>query len=250
MKTLVSLFMVFGFVTAQAQMVESIVYSFDNPAAEIMEKYTTKLFFIGETADFETMSLEAFILPQKMKLSHQNRRMESLIIVKEGVLEVSLLNEKQTLGAGGIVLIMPGDEAKIASQGTATYYLMKYKAKEGGSLARGKENGGSFMTSWESREHKTHERGGLRNFYNKPTAECKRMEMHATNLNAGIKSHEPHTHRAAEIVLMIKGKSEMELGENIYHGEAGDIYFLGSNIPHAIKNIDSEQIQYFAYQFE
>ncbi len=49
---------------------------------------------------------------------------------------------------------------------------------------------------------------------------------------------------------MIKGKSEMELDGKIVHGDAGDIYFLGSEVPHAIKNIDDEPIQYFAYQFE
>ena len=62
-------------------------------------------------------------------------------------------------------------------------------------------------------------------------------DIHVTNLNAGIKSHEPHTHHATEIVLIIKGNTQMEIGDNIYKGKAGDIYFLASEIPHAIENI-------------
>jgi len=78
----------------------------------------------------------------------------------------------------------------------------------------------------------------------------KRFEMHVTTLNVGIKSHEPHTHRAEEIVLMINGNTEMEIGNGLYKGTDGDLYFLGSNIPHAIKNIGTEPCMYFAIQWE
>jgi quercetin dioxygenase-like cupin family protein len=74
--------------------------------------------------------------------------------------------------------------------------------------------------------------------------------MHATTLNPEIKSHEPHTHLPAEIVVMMKGHTEMEIGDGHYKGEVGDVYFLGSNIPHAIRNTGDEQCQYLAFQFQ
>lgn len=74
--------------------------------------------------------------------------------------------------------------------------------------------------------------------------------MHVTTLNPAIKSHEPHTHEPAEIVIMMEGTTEMEIGDGIYPGQAGDIYFLGSNIPHAIRNTGSKSCMYLAFQWE
>lgn len=79
---------------------------------------------------------------------------------------------------------------------------------------------------------------------------CPYYEMHVTNLNPGIKSHEPHTHAAAEIILMVKGKTQMEIGNQIYPAKAGDVYYAASNIPHAIRNLGDEQSMYFAFQWD
>jgi (S)-ureidoglycine aminohydrolase len=80
--------------------------------------------------------------------------------------------------------------------------------------------------------------------------------MHVTALNAGLKSHDPHTHRAEEIILLLedtsesKSKTEMQIGQNFFKGEAGDVYYVGSNILHGITNTGSDQCRYFAFQFE
>jgi (S)-ureidoglycine aminohydrolase len=74
--------------------------------------------------------------------------------------------------------------------------------------------------------------------------------MHVTTLKEGLKSHEPHTHRAEEIVLMIDNKTEMQIGDRFFKGGAGDIYYLGSNVPHAIRNDGKGTCTYFAFQFE
>ena len=76
------------------------------------------------------------------------------------------------------------------------------------------------------------------------------MEMHVTNLNGNIKSHEPHTHRAAEIILMIKGNTEMEIDGENYQAKAGDLFIVESEVSHAIRNLGTEQCQYFAFQWE
>ncbi len=74
--------------------------------------------------------------------------------------------------------------------------------------------------------------------------------MHVTTLKEGVRSHDPHTHRAEEIVLMIAGNTEMQIGEKFYKGTTGDFYYLGSNVLHAIKNVDTKPCMYFAFQFE
>jgi len=49
---------------------------------------------------------------------------------------------------------------------------------------------------------------------------------------------------------MMDGTTEMEIGNNIYPGETGDIYFLGSNILHAIRNTGDKPGMYLAFQWE
>lgn len=243
-------FFAFSLSVAQAQ-VASIVYDYDSPSETVVDvKAETRTFFKDSSRDFETMQMDALLFKKRGNFKLKSDDLEQLVIVKKGEVGFSISKSNRIMGPGSIALLMPGDKLKLLVNPGDEVYVMKYKAQEGQSPSRGKENGGSFLKDWDEQSYKTHDKGGIRNFYNQPTAACQRMEMHVSNLNPGIKSHEPHTHRAAEIVLMIKGKSEMELDGKIVHGDAGDIYFLGSEVPHAIKNIDSEQIQYFAYQFE
>ena len=112
------------------------------------------------------------------------------------------------------------------------------------------ENENSFVKDWNEIAFKPHDRGGIRNFFEKTTPMSKRFEMHVTTLKEGIKSHEPHTHRAEEIVLVIENKTEMQIGDQFYKGGNGDIYYLGSNMPHAIQNVGMGTCTYFAFQFE
>jgi (S)-ureidoglycine aminohydrolase len=78
----------------------------------------------------------------------------------------------------------------------------------------------------------------------------KRLEMHVTTLNAGLKSHAPHTHAAKEIIVMMEGNTEMQIGEKFFKGKEGSVYFLESNILHGITNLGTAPCTYFAIQFE
>jgi (S)-ureidoglycine aminohydrolase len=92
--------------------------------------------------------------------------------------------------------------------------------------------------------------GGRRDYFERPTAMQKRFEMHVTTLKEGIRSHDPHTHRAEEIVLMIEGDTEMQAGEKNFKGKTGDFFYLGSHVIHAIRNEGTQPCMYFAFQFE
>jgi len=108
----------------------------------------------------------------------------------------------------------------------------------------------SFVKDWNKIEFKPHDKGGIRHYFERPTAMCKRLEMHVTTLKEGIKSHEPHQHRAEEIVLIIDNKTEMQIADKFYKGGSGDMYYLGSNVSHAIRNDGKGTCMYFAFQFE
>jgi len=189
------------------------------------------------------------------KASHGNQihpDFEEIVFVKEGKLEITLNKEKKVMGPGSVALIMPGDEPGIVNVGKsqATYYKIKYKSKKPLDAERGKNAGGSVLLDWDSIQFQPHDKGGIRRFFDRKSAMSERIEMHATTLNPGIKSHEPHTHVPAEIVIMMDGTTEMEIGGKTYKGKTGDIYFLGSNIPHAIRNTGDKSCMYLAFQWE
>lgn len=227
-----------------AKQVESGVYK--------LPEYTGDITLIsGETPHFSNMKFKVVnIFNINEKISLQNVKQEQIFIIKEGKVEVSINNQTKTIGANSVVFLMPGDKGSIKSLSPdATYYTMVYTSKKPVNMERGKKEGGSFILDFNTIELKPHDKGGIRNYFHRATAMCEYYEMHVTNLNAGIKSHEPHTHFATEMVIMIDGETEMEIGNEIHQAKKGDVYFLPSNVPHAIKNIGNQQCMYFAFQW-
>ena len=157
-----------------------------------------------------------------------------------------------SIGAGSIALLMPGEKYSMQNTGkdSCTYYSMKYRSTLPADEARGKAAGGSVVKDWNKVAFKPHDRGGVRNYFVRPTVMLKRFDIHVTTLKEGIKSHEPHTHKAEEIVLVIDNKTEMQVGDKYYAGGNGNIYYLGSNVPHALRNNGTGTCTYFAIQFE
>lgn len=206
----------------------------------------------GETTHFSGINFSVVKIKaaDDETLIHNEFR-EQIIIIKEGELKVKLNDTTKIIGPNSVVFVHPDDNCLLLSETPeAVYYTMVYSAKKPANLKRGLEAGGSFIVNFDEVEFQEHDKGGIRNYFHTQTAMCPYYEMHITNLNAGIKSHEPHTHHAAEIVLMIDGNTEMEIGDSIYKGTTGDVYYLASNIPHAIKNIGDTQCMYFAFQWD
>ena len=177
---------------------------------------------------------------------------EELIIIKEGQLQVTIEDSSKILGPRSIALFLPGDQHGLSNAGTtnATYFVFRYRSKSPANSQRAKEAGGSFMIDFNNVSFTPHDKGGVRKYIERPTAMLKRFEMHVTTLNAGIKSHEPHTHLAEENVLLVKGTTAMQIADSFQNASDGDLIYLSSNIPHAIKNIGKEPAMYFAFQWE
>ncbi|WP_149275187.1 cupin domain-containing protein [Pareuzebyella sediminis] len=205
----------------------------------------------GETAHLSSMDIKLkHLTSSSSALTVKKSEKEHLYIVKKGELRFTVNGKSSTLGANSVVVLLPGDELKVdCLSSNASYYVMEYTSKEGVDHKQGKKGGGSSRIDYQSIPFQAHDKGGIRKYFNRSTAMCPYYEMHITNLNPGIKSHEPHIHEAAEIVLMIDGSTEMQIGNSLYEGKAGDLYYLPSNVPHAIKNIGESQAQYFAFQW-
>ena len=185
---------------------------------------------------------------------------EQLLIIRSGAMVIHLNDSSSTLTKGSVALIMPSDHYSLQdnsksarssgdhppSPDACEYYVMKYRSKN----PAGKGAGNSFVKKWEDIPFKPHDKGGVRNFFQRPTAMTKRFEMHVTTLNEGLRSHDPHRHRAEEIIVILDGKAEEQIGEKFFKASAGDVFFLPSNISHAIRNDGTGPCTYFAFQFE
>ena len=239
---------------ADNEPVASIVYDFDKLPSEQLETRERKQLFEGTSRDLAYVEMHTSTVPggQMPHPSHKHGDTEELIIIKEGKIKVTIDGKSKVMGPGSVAMAMPGDEHGLQNVGKtpATYYIMKLQSSQPMDQERGEKAGGSFMIDFKDLEYKPHDRGGIRNYYNRPTAMARYFEMHVTTLKAGIKSHEPHTHRAAEIVLMIEGNTQMQIGDKFYDGTAGDVYFLESDVSHAIENVGDKPCMYFAFQWE
>lgn len=241
--------------------VASGVYSWEEPGTKAGRNLLTHRIFEGSVHDFSFMAMDACSLVPSDKVATRvtvPANEEQLLMIKSGMLNISFGDSSWSIGPGSIALLMPGEKYSIQTSGkaAANFYTMRYRSKKPIDMARGRAAGGSFVRDWNKLRFRAHDRGGVRSYFQRPTAMSARFEMHVTTLKPKLKSHEPHTHRAEEIILMMddggdgKSRTEMLIGDNSFQGGAGDLYYIGTNLLHGIRNIGEVECSYFAFQFE
>lgn len=238
---------------AQKDPVLSGVYYWNEPTPGETNKVYSTVLLEGKVHDFAWMQLTANSLNPSLQRIQQtvSKKQEQLIIVKTGVLQVGIGDSTFSLNAGSVAVLMPGEKILLNSPQPCSFYIMKYKSKARKDMARGEKNGGSFVKFWNEVPFKPNNKGGGRmDFFEHPTAMLSRLELHVTVLKEGLRSHDPHTHRAKEIILMIEGDTEMQIGEQFFKGKTGDFFYMTTNVLHGIKNIGTKPCMYFAMQFE
>jgi len=242
---------------AQPAVIPADVYRWD--AAPVSENATSqqRIFLEGSTPAFSHLKVHATTASAPLSLTEVELHPghahadEELIIVKSGELTVTISGKTEILEAGSIALISPNDEHSFANQGDrpVAYYVMRYQASRP-SATRSAEAKQSFIKHWDGLAFKPNDKGGRRNVFDTATAQSERFEMHVTTLNEGLMSHPPHTHKAAEILLLIEGQAEESINGKWLPAGVGDIIFLQSEVPHAIRNTGKGACTYFAFQFE
>lgn len=183
---------------------------------------------------------------------HKHAATEELIIVKEGELQVTIAGKTKILGPGGVAMSMPGDlhETVNVSNKKTSYYLLKYTTTNADSAVAAGKKVESLLVDWKEVAVQKTDKGFRRQHFNQPTILFEKFDMHATTLSQGQVSHAPHTHRQEEIILITKGNIEMQIGNNFHKASPGDLIFLNSQIPHALKNISNGECEYFAFQWQ
>jgi (S)-ureidoglycine aminohydrolase len=240
--------------SAQIDSLESNVYRWHDLHVEKSDARERRQILEGSTTDLEYLEIHATTVEPKQSphASHSHDDTEELVIVKEGKLKVTIKDESRILGPGSIALATPGEQHGLENAGNTpvTYYVFRYRSKSPVNIERGRNAGGSFMVNWNDVAMQKTETGGRRQHFDRATAMFERFEMHVSTLNAGLTNHKTHTHRAEEFVLIIKAEVEMQIGDSWHKASAGDLIFLASEIPHALRNIGSGQTEYFAFQWQ
>ncbi len=240
--------------STEKEKIESKVYSFENVIAKANNNGENRSMMRGETTHLQDFEIEAVTLfpGNRNKKTDKEEAYEKIVFIKDGLLKVTANEETEIMGPGSVALIMPNTEYEVVNETdvSSTYFLIQYKTKLPNNTRAEESAQSSVLLNWDNITFKPHDKGGQRKFFDQKSVMSDRIEMHATTLNPAIKSHEPHTHEPAEIVIMMKGTTEMEIGDGIYPGLPGDVYFLGSDIPHAIRNTGTEPCMYLAFQWE
>lgn len=256
MKLILLLVTVFATLFAVAQKTDSLpprVYEFNKLETVKEETRLRKQVLEGSTTSLSHFEVHTSTIPpgKAAHPPHVHDDLEELIIVKEGQIKITIKDQSKIVGPGSIGFAMPGDPHGFENAGNtpATYYILKYKSKLPMNTERAKQNGGSFILSWDDLPMAKTEKGGRREFFNRPTSQLLKFEMHTTALNPGLDSHAQHTHKEEEIILLLRGNVTMHIGNDFHKAAPGDVVFLPSQIPHALKNTGNEQCEYFAFQW-
>jgi (S)-ureidoglycine aminohydrolase len=205
----------------------------------------------GSATILSALDMKAIKLAPGKKLSFADS-WERVLFVKSGSLTLTMKDSVWTLEKRSVVLILPDEKISVQNNGStpATFQEMKYQSKLPADKERGKSSGGSIVRDWKTVTFKPHDRGGVRAYFNRATAMTKRFENHVTTLNPNTNSHDPHTHGAEEIILVLEGDVEMLIGEKNYRATAGDALFVPTQLLHGLKNIGNTSCSYFAFQWD
>ena len=247
------LFLSASFLKAQPGELKSGVYHLDSMEIQNGISKKTKLKVQGSTTDLAMLSIHSSTL-EPGKTNHPPRALmdrEELIIVKEGPLTITINDSAKVLSTGSIVLIEAGDTQSFsnASDKVVSYYVLGFKAKTLVNVSRGKANGGSLLKDWNELTIKKTIKGESRPVFDKPSSMFERFEVHSTMLNTKEDSHPSHTHRAEEIMFLLKGEVTMHLEKENYKAIAGNIILVRPDVAHNLTNTGNETCQYYAIKW-
>jgi len=244
-------FLVHGITHCFSQVLESAVYKW-SISESLKPNADKKVLFSGSGKILALQQLTGTRVPGGGRLQFQESQSgdELFFIIKEGTVEIALNGNVQQLIKGSVIFLMPGDKLSIKNthKDPVELYEMRMNAVEY-NIQRGKVDGGSFVIHWNDMVYKPHDRGGVRQLFDRKTIFMNRFDIHITSLNPGISSHAPHTHLNEEIILMLDGEGEMLINGDSQHIRTGDAAWVGSMIPHNITNNGKRPAVYYAIQW-
>ncbi|MDB4927227.1 cupin domain-containing protein [Mucilaginibacter sp.] len=238
---------------AQSDTLKAGVYSLDNNKTIHIGGVEKRPIITGKTLDLLKFEIATFTLPADKVYTQPitDSQFEQLIVVKSGNVTLTLNDTAKTVGAYSIALILAGDKISFKNNASepATFYVIKYKSTNPADIKRGHDAGPSVIKDWSLLKVNKSAKGETRAIFDRATSMFGRFDVHATALNPGYASHDPHTHRVEELILMLNGSVQETIAQDKFDAHAGDCIYLSSGILHGPKNISNEQCYYLAIQW-
>ena len=240
---------------AQSEAIESGPYDWKDFGADVSSPGETRKLFEGSSDAFEYLYIavtnvgagEAFVLPQ------DNEDLEALLIIKSGILDQTVIDDRKSMGRGSVSLIMPGEKIGVDNNSleSAMLYVIMWRAKrtDGSALVELTDEAQSLLIDWNDVAPVKIDKGERRYLVKQPTSMMNEFKMHVTTLNEGMTSHPPHTHIDEEIILVRHGEVEEHIDGELHQVGAGSLIFLRSLVPHGIRNIGQGQAEYYAFRW-
>ncbi len=237
---------------AQIDSLPAAVYSLSKAKPQKMGVVEKRQILLGKTLDLKRFEVYTLTLGAGKSYDPPaaDSKSEQLIIVKSGNIKLILPDSSKTVGPGSLALVLEGDKIKFenTSAEPVTWFVLHFQSKNE-NIKRGHDAGPSFIKDWKTLKVSVAPKGETRMVYDRPTTMFERFDVHATVLNNGFNSHDPHTHRAEELILMINGNSQFQIGQEKFQAQNGDAVLMASKILHAAQNVGTAPCGYYAIQW-
>ena len=182
---------------------------------------------------------------------------EEFIILKEGILDVSINGNVQRAETGSILFFASNDLHNVTNVGTtpATYLVFNVRtaatpANDAPAATTAAVPGKLVSTvfHWDKLEAKPNAKGARREIVNSPTTSLASFEGHITTLKAGESPHAAHRHPDEELIVVKEGLMEATINGVAKRGGPGSIFFYGSNDEHGMKNVGTTEATYYVFR--
>jgi (S)-ureidoglycine aminohydrolase len=235
---------------AFSQAITSNVYAYNQLPVVKYTGYEERTLLEGTTRDFSHLIVQAITLgTNQPDQPTQQLDEEAVLIIKTGELTLTLGGRRKILGPGCVAVIMPGDDYRVENKAaqSLTYYLMRYTSNEMPDLDLYRLVGDSFWIDWQDMSSKAE--GENRRIRAYSTIMSNRMVAQITKFGAGLGKQPAHTHRAAEILVILDHPVQVQLDGALKGAQVGDFIFVESETAHSITTSNSEDCTYLSLQF-
>ncbi|GAA4462868.1 hypothetical protein GCM10023189_40130 [Nibrella saemangeumensis] len=229
------------------------VFSWKQAPVVKRPNYEERTLMQGTTSHFSDIRIQAITHYTKTSPEEtQQLDEEALVIIREGELTLTLGGKQKTLGPGSVVVLMPGDAFRLDNQTDQplTYYFIRYTSNEMPDLDLYRLTGDSFWVDSRDVPYTPDDKGGIRRLFAAATVMNRRCEMNIMTLNPGIWRNPPHTHQAAELLIILENTALVHSDGEQKRAEAGDVIFWDAGVAHAIQNTMPEKCSYIALHFQ
>ncbi|QIP14922.1 cupin [Spirosoma aureum] len=235
---------------AFSQAITSNVYAYNQSPIIKHTGYDERTLLEGTTRDFSHLIVQDITLKANQpNQPTQQLDEEAVLIIKTGELTLTLGGKRKILGPGCVAVIMPGDDYRVENKASQslTYYLMRYTSNEMPDLDLYRLVGDSFWIDWQEMSAKAEGENRQTKAYS--TIMSNRMVAQIVKLGAGLGKQPAHSHRAAEILVILDHPVQVQLNGELKGAQTGDFIFVESETAHSIYTIKSEDCTYLSLQF-